>query len=507
MTTKGCHEEYTETDGGLSNTSLSDSEEEVSLCIQEVLGLFNRNVSAPDLASNAESIYTDFNELLTHNSPITMLPNYNISPTGDEYGDYLVIDVGGSTLRVAVVTIDKPAGCLSDRSDRVKLIIEKKWNIENSFKTIDLDFFKWIGERICETLQQQSLLNTSTIIDTGITWSFPLETTSHNNGTINFVSKGWTIADDVYNKDLKQILESTMKTHFNVDIDIHVVVNDSLAVYAAGTFLDKYTKLALVLGTGLNLCCSLKSKGFHADKQLEDAVLLNVEMSLFGRLLVAANANRFDHIIDERFKGVEFKPHLTADPRTKTLFQPTELMTSGRYLPELTRLILVELIDQNELFSHPSFDHSLLHHVYSGFSGELMCFVSELDDIDAIKGKLQSAYGWDHQLITKNDVVLLKQIVRSIIKRAAFVVAVTVVGLVKLIHEHDPSQLLDTKLFKVGFVGSVLLYFHSYRDAILDYINNNEEIKALNIHVEFKLVDNSSIVGAAIGAAYYKVRQ
>ena len=54
----------------------------------------------------------------------------------------------------------------------------------------------------------------------------------------------------------------------------------------------------------------------------------------------------------------------------------------------------------------------------------------------------------------------------------------------------------------IGYVGSVLNYFHKYRRLIVEYVNNAEEAKG--IKVDLKLIENSSIIGAAIGAAYHK---
>lgn len=503
--------------------------------LDAITELYTKNVSNSNVKTCSDELLLDFNESLLENSSITMLPNYNINPTGEEFGDYLVIDVGGSTLRVAVISIDPPLSPQSsassspessasylggeDRSNRVHIIIEKKWEIENSFKNIDENFFKWIGSKIFETLNEQSVITTNDftqIINTGITWSFPLETTSHNSGKINYVGKGYTIADDIYNRDLKEILETCMKTHFNLTIDVQAIVNDSLAVYAAGRFLDKYTRLAMVLGTGLNLCVALNSNNLHPSKQIKDEsiVLLNTETSLFGRTFLNHNSNKFDVIIDSRFKynrqDLHFKPHMETDPVDQTIFQPIELMTSGRYLPELTRLIVEELIERKEIFNNEKFDYNQFHQIYNGFTGELMCFVSENDNFNEIKLKIAQIYNWDPVLITNEDIGRLKLVINNILKRAAFIVASVIITYIKLINHHNSevfnSKTRSKKIFKIGFVGSVLSYFNTYRDLILQYVNQDDFINNLNLKVDFKSVDNSSIVGAAIGAAYYKDR-
>ena len=493
-----------------------------SSLVTSIVNSFIENATSTELEHQAESLTADFNESLVTNSKITMLPNFNIEPTGKEHGNFLCIDLGGSTLRVAVVKIDpettpkdtkfdeKRDENSSDRSSRISVIIEESWSIDNSFKIIDVDFFRFIATKIQYTLASQTLLDPATLINTGITWSFPLETTSHNNGRIVHVSKGYTISPEIFGKDLKSILEGVLKTEFGISIDIKTIINDSLAVYSAGAFLDKFMKLALVLGTGLNMCCSLNASGkIHDEKILVNSlnsspkILFNTELSLFGDKLLPLVATKYDNIIDSRFLdfGFHFKCFMSADPITNKLLQPTELMTSGRYLPELTRLVLCDLIGSNSIFSQVQDLSTILDHPFDGFNGEIMCFVNESDDLDAISKKLCAQYSWDQSMITESDVILLKYITDAIIKRGAFIVAVSIVSFIKLLAEHN-NDIHDSKL-TIGYVGSVLTYFNNYRNLMKEFINGNEYVKELGLEVDFKLIDNSSIIGAAIGAAYY----
>lgn len=477
--------------------------------LQKAVEGLTQNVDPCSLKHHSDCLLDDFNESLSENSKLTMLPNYNISPTGNEEGNYLIIDVGGSTLRVAVIRIDPFVNESEDRSERVHIIIEKKWHISDSSKTIDSEFFRWVSSKVYETLQEQDLIRAEDlVINTGISWSFPLEQVSHNSGKIVYVGKGYTIASDIYNQDLKFILEKSLSDNYNITIDIKTIINDSLAVYSAGSFMDKHMKLALVLGTGFNMCCSLRTGNLHEQKKLnQDAILLNTELSLFGHTLISDLANKYDSKIDKRFDfkdaDLNFKPHMTVDPLTNDIFQPCELMTSGRYLSELTRLILIDLIEAKEIFAELD-DNDLcpIFKNYEGITGQLMCYISEVEDEVLITEKVCEEFGWNKSLITLSDISKLKVVVNSVIQRAAFIVAITMVSFIKLLDHHNGCYGQD--LLTIGYVGSVLLHFKNYRKLILKYVNDNEDIKRLNIKIDFKSIDNSSIVGAAIGAAYYK---
>ncbi|KAK6200533.1 hexokinase I [Scheffersomyces amazonensis] len=475
---------------------------------------FIGSITDERLSEQSNLLVNDFNESLSKNSKITMLSNYNISPSGNEHGQFLVIDLGGSTLRIAVIKIDEASEndkFSSDRSSRIHILQEESWIIDNNFKIIDYNFFKFIGSKISEIISKSDF-NEKETINTGISWSFPLETTNYNNGKIVHVSKGYTISDEIYDKDLKTILETTLLKEFNLSIDIKAILNDSLAVYAAGSFLDKNMKLALVLGTGTNLCCSLNANRdlIHHQKLLPDCekILFNVELSLFGQAFIKQFTNKYDSKIDSRFNQVidlHFKTFMTDDPITNTILQPLELTTSGRYLPELTRLVLVDLINRGDIFNNLSSKdlNSIMTKPYDGVQGKLICAVDETNDYQEIKSLLEEYYGWDEDLIQVSDILTLKRVIELILIRGAFIVSISIVAIIKLLQQHNNDE-YSSKVINIGYVGSVMKHFHNYRNLIKTFVNENKDIKQLGgVKVDFKLVEHSSIIGPAIGAAYY----
>ncbi|KAL7665104.1 Phosphotransferase [[Candida] zeylanoides] len=480
----------------------------------KVIEAFKHDTSPSEMTAQIASVLQSYNEALSQNSPIAMLPNYNIQPTGHEHGNFLAIDLGGSTLRVAVVQINcNNAIYAASSRGEATIITETKWSIANKFKVIDMGFFKWVAARIAETLWAQHVIDTrdsAAVIKTGLTWSFPLDQRSHNNGKIQYMGKGYTVSPEIYNQDLKSLLESALREEFRLKIDIAVLINDSLAVYAAGSFMVKNMKLALVLGTGFNFCCAIRaSSQLNRAKVLsgQDVMLLNCEASLFGNRLAHALATKYDSIIDERVEHLSFVPHMEVDPQTNTVYQPSELMTSGRYLPELTRLVVCDLIAVKEIFEGvPSHYLTQTFGVkFEGFSGKLMCYIAENFDTPSIAHYMQQSLAWDATAhISDRDVQVLKMVVDSVLERGAYVVAVMIVAAIKLIGQHRAQNL--PRELNIGYVGSVLEYFHSYRGMIVKFINTSEDIRKMGLAVDLKSVAHSSIVGAAVGAAYYSSR-
>lgn len=483
---------------GLSPSTLV-SDVELSV-LNSAVHAFTRGVDIANLNLHASSIAAELDEALGEGTPIAMLPNHSIVPTGRECGDFLVVDLGGLTLRVAVISIAPDApGKL--RCERILLVVSNKWQVADARKLVDGAFFAWIAECIVATLAQQSVICARSTVRTGITWSFSLQGTSRCLGTLLHMGKGYTILPSVAGRDLNELLTLAVQL-LGVQLRVQLIVNDSLAVYAAGRFLSNTTQLAMVLGTGVNLCCQLALSGrLHVLKRLSDdaLVLFNTEASLFGSCLVESFATKYDAAIDPRFAlPLLFRPHMELDPQLGYIFQPLELLLLGRYLPELVRLVLVDMVERGEIFAGQK-NLEQLYTPYEGVTGQFVCLVSECDDHDAIARETAQLYHWDPRLVLLPDVVALKLVVDAVVRRAAFLLAVVIVGYVKLLRRHNGPFALD--IVTIGYVGSVMEYFHRFRTAIAQFANGCPDVVQMGVQIELQAVGDSSLVGAAIGAS------
>lgn len=111
------------------------------------------------------------------NSDICMLPSYSDPlPTGDEKGEYLVADVGGSWLRVARVRLHgRPRG----KKDATEIVRLWRFTINEDVRLLPgMRFFDWMGRKIWECLHEESskgLRQRAAFHVMGLAWSFPLE--------------------------------------------------------------------------------------------------------------------------------------------------------------------------------------------------------------------------------------------------------------------------------------------------------------------------------------------
>lgn len=468
-----------------------------------------------------------FVEALLGGLSLCMLPHYSVLPTGRETGDYVVIDLGGSTLRVAVISIRPEAASepgtfyslpfspplvawKSDASleskERVSIVVSRQWVVANANKVVDDAFFDIIASKVRETLGEQDVISPDDIIKVGVTWSFPLETESYDSAKILLMGKGYELSSELRGADLKTVLESALLRKERIRIEVKAIVNDSIAVYAAGRFFDSNTQLALVLGTGFNMCYQLSAApDLHDSKTLahEQRMLFNTEMSFFGVDLVELFATKYDLCIDSRFLAIPtFKPHMTVDPVLNTIFQPCELLSSGRYIVELIRLVLVDLMEQGELFINQR-NRLAIMSPYESITGEFISLLVELYENHAECATLIEKYfNWSPELVLESDVATVKAVVRAVVQRSAAVVSVAIIASVKLLVRYNGP--LKTNKVTIGYVGAVIERLRCLRDSISSMVNNSTVIKELGVRIHLKHVRDSSLVGGAIAAACHE---
>ena len=138
----------------------------------DVGDLFKAPIRREVLLDISQKLQDEFRRALRQDSS-SMLPSFNHTlPAGDERGTYLALDVGGSTLRVALVE-------LQGRTSRNPLQITRmqSWNIDSTVKALEgHKFFDWMAERIEDMLATDRVKHKhdDNILHTGLAWSFPL---------------------------------------------------------------------------------------------------------------------------------------------------------------------------------------------------------------------------------------------------------------------------------------------------------------------------------------------
>lgn len=141
--------------------------------LQEVHGEFDVSLDAGSLLEISSLLQDQFKaRLLSHSH--CMLPSYNHTlPEGNERGTYVVLDVGGSTLRIALVKLSGRTAA----DDPMRILRMETSHIDSSVKALKgLAFFDWLAAKVKHLLVKSRTRHDyeSVPIPVGLAWSFPI---------------------------------------------------------------------------------------------------------------------------------------------------------------------------------------------------------------------------------------------------------------------------------------------------------------------------------------------
>ena len=303
--------------------------------LREAEELFLHPIRPDGLREFSQGLKAQFKDGLLNN-PSCMLPSYNHQlPNRSEHGQYLALDVGGSTLRVALVELRGREACGSE--SRIARL--DSFKIEPAIKKLKgTAFFDWMAQRIVDTVSKalSSENSPEKPLLMGLAWSFPIEQTSHKGGKLQGMGKGFMAADGLLGYDLGDIIGTACSTK-GLHVELAAIVNDSSACLLSEAYLNSSTRFGLILGTGVNIAVYLPVPTIGRDKfgsrpnswfGKASHVIVNTELGMFGKGILPVT--RWDKALN------------AAHPKPD--FQPLEHMVSGFYLGEMCRLALIEAI-------------------------------------------------------------------------------------------------------------------------------------------------------------------
>ena len=150
--------------------------------LAEIEHLFLGYIEGGGLKKFSRKLKRQFRDRLRSN-PECMLPSYNSHlPTGHESGQYLALDVGGSTLRVALVELRGREASGSESG----IVRMDSFKIDSDVRNLrGTEFFDWMAERIHQTVANGGAKGHSpeNPLPAGLAWSFPIEYVSQSTNT------------------------------------------------------------------------------------------------------------------------------------------------------------------------------------------------------------------------------------------------------------------------------------------------------------------------------------
>lgn len=253
-------------------------------------------------------------------------------PSGNEKGDFLTIDLGGTNLRVCWINL---------KGNKEEIGLEQhEYELPEKIKTAKADeLWTFIAESLQKFIKEQSLKGTKDKpLNLGFTFSYPAIQDSIDHGVLQTWTKGFDISG-VEGEDVASQLRDAMK---KLDLPVHLVavVNDTTGAMIASAYHDPKTVIGGIFGTGCNAAYMDKigniPKLKDTDLDSDTPMAINCEYGAFDNSRSVLPITKFDKEIDEE------------SPRPGE--QAFEKTSAGLYLGEIYRLIIIDLASRNLFF-------------------------------------------------------------------------------------------------------------------------------------------------------------
>jgi hexokinase len=175
-----------------------------------------------------------------------MIPTFVFGwPSGQETGDFLAVDLGGTNLRVCLVTL-LTNGKFEITQTKYRLTEEQKQ--EDGEKLFD-----FCAE--CLKTFVQSHLGEGLSLDNGelplgFTFSYPCAQDRIDHGKLIRWTKGFG-APNTEGRDVAEMFRKSLEKA-KVPIKMTALINDTTGTLIASSYVQPRTKIAVILGTGCN---------------------------------------------------------------------------------------------------------------------------------------------------------------------------------------------------------------------------------------------------------------
>lgn len=455
----------------------------------EVRHLFEAPLQHERLLDMSVRMQEEYREKLQE-SDISMLPSYQHTlPSGDEKGDFLALDVGGSTLRIALVRLGGRDGDgLQMRRSRSFVIDEKIRQLKGE------EFFDWMASKISEMKAEYNIIQGTSgeRLQMGITWSFPIEQTSPSSGRLLRMGKGFHADHGLEREDIGELIMRACERR-GLNVEMRAIINDSSATLLSQAYRDSATRMSLILGTGMNAAVFLPVPtigndkfGVRPDGWLNSAerVVVNTELSMFGKRTL--KATKWDDELNAK--------HTLPD------FQPLEYLITGRYLGEIVRLVMLEAISSAGLF-----DGQIPKGLSEAYAFDTKTLAMFESDMSPTLANACAEFMRAHPLPTPpnlRQLQFIRDIGRVVSKRAAAYLAVSLHALWAVRTASEGMEPGEASHVTIACTGSMVEKYPEFRHATQQYLDRLSVMSGSTAGaVTLELAAEGSIFGAAVAVS------
>ncbi|CAL1710362.1 unnamed protein product [Somion occarium] len=391
---------------------------------------------------------------------VPMIPTYVFGwPSGEETGEFLAVDLGGTNLRVCLVKLN--GGGKFE-------ITQAKYRLTEEQKQEDVES----GE-----------LSKDRILPLGFTFSYPCSQEKIDHGTLIRWTKGFG-APNTEGRDVVEMFRNSLSQH-DVPAEVVALTCDTTGTLIASHYVNPDTKIACIFGTGCNAAYMERVRDIpkiaHLGIDPEAEMAINCEWGAF---------DSFEH---EHLPRTKYD--ITIDETSnKPGEQAFEKLISGRYLGEILRLIICELIDEGVVFLGQntykieipySFDTAFLSLMESDPTDELLMVIGIFSHFFALETTLAERQ-------------FFRALARLVGRRAARLSACGIAAIVSKMGYLEEGC-------SVGADGSLYNKYPGFADRIHEGLQDIFGEKGRNIVTHH--AEDGSGIGSAIVAAMTKLRK
>ena len=343
---------------------------------------------------------------------LRMIPTYVDRPTGEEKGTFIGLDLGGTNFRILELELQGKG--LAAVPSVMHFILEKR-----HIATTGTELFGFLADSIRKFLDARAI-PLDKRLDLGFTFSFPVEQTRIDSGTLARWTKGFS-AEGVIGRDIVALLRNALAERGLGNITVTALANDTVGTLVAKCYEDPRCDVGVIIGTGTNACYSefiFNIPKWKGPPTPTGRMIINTEWGNFNKLRLS----RYDRELDAA----------TGNPGEQVL----EKMVSGMYLGEVVRLIANDFIAKGLLFSGSA------PQAFTQLGGIRSEDVSRIEqdpsaDLSDVRLYLETA---GVTRFTAEDRQLLRKICEIVSLRAA---RVSAAALAAVIAKLDPDLLQD----------------------------------------------------------------
>lgn len=415
-------------------------------------------ISAILLQDIASRFQEAMNEGLTGGSgSLRMLPSFIGSPTGQEQGQVIAVDFGGTNVRVLLVEL---AG-----TGRSRIVARRAFPLKDKLGHYDYTAVSASGPALFDFIAGKisEIVPAGGIYPLGHTFSFPCRQQGGDQAVLISWTKEIKTAG-VEGRDVGQMLQAALENRGLDRVRLQAVINDTTGTLLTAAYSDPATTIGAICGTGHN-SCYLESCHPLTNRPM----IVNMESGNFD----GVQQTKYDILLDQASE----KPGA----------QRLEKMVSGQYLGELVRIIISSL--------------TAAGHIASGSESLSVPYSLPTEDISAILGDTSPgleavavvAARWGITQLKVCEYKAIQTISRLVAMRSAWLVAATWAGVLTKI---DPGLV---RQHTIAVDGALYEKMPGYSEQLANTMMEMFGDKAKQITI--RLSKDGSGIGAAIAAA------